>query len=252
VEHQPYIALTGALPALLAMWYYDRLDAKRPEPRATRRKVAVAGALSVVPVGIVSLVLMQLGPAVGTVERALYDSFVVAAGVEELFKILVVYWVVWRLPEFDERMDGIVYAARAGLGFALVENVLYLMQAEDLASFALTYVLRAALAVPGHAMWAAMIGYFAARQRFDGTGPGIIGGWAIAVALHGIYDAAVFLQPPFRAAGWDQAANALLTVPVLVILFGGLALRGMARRAVAADDLAELRRGWRGPGDRAA
>src|SRR6185436_15512269 len=112
-------------------------------------------------------------------------AFVVAAFVEEACKIYVVYRIVWRRPEFDERMDGIVYATRAGLGFALVENIMYLFGQVELSGFVVTWFLRALLAVPGHALWTGMMGYFAARRRFDRVGPGIVGGYLLAVFLHG-------------------------------------------------------------------
>jgi protease PrsW len=235
------LALTGALPALAAMWYFDQLDAKRPEPRWTLRKVAIAGALSTVPCVIVAYMLMPFAPPLFTYQRALFDSFVVAAGVEELAKLFVVYWLVWHRPEFDERLDGIVYAARAGLGFALVENMLYLLAAENLANFAITYGLRAVFAVPGHAIWAGIMGYYAARRRFDGTGPGLLGGYAIAVLLHGTYDAAIFLGPPLYLSGFYTLPYLLWTLIPIIIIGGGLALRRMARKALLADDAAEAR-----------
>lgn len=229
-------ALTGALPALLAMWYVDRLDARRPEPRWTLRKVSLAGALSVIPVVIIGLLLMQLAPPELSYERAAYDGYVVAAAVEELAKVLCVYWFVWHRPEFDERLDGIVYATRAGLGFALVENVLYLAQAESFDAFLSTYLLRAVLAVPGHAIWAGIMGYYLAVRRFDRRGPGLIGGYLIAVFLHGTYDLAIFLQAPLALRGHGELAPVLLIIPVVIIIGGGLALRRMARNALHADD----------------
>src|SRR5438445_9780053 len=105
------------------MWVVDRLDAKRPEPASTRRLVAFVGMLSVIPalvaeIGLASAFGGRVGPLL-TYQGASFHAFIIAAMVEEACKIIVVYWVVWRRPEFDERMDGIVYASRAGLGFAL-------------------------------------------------------------------------------------------------------------------------------------
>lgn len=235
------LALTGAIPALVAMAYVDRLDAKRPEPRATLRRVALAGALSTIPCVIVGFFLLWLAPPKGTYGRALYESFVVAGGVEELAKVLVVYWFVWHKPEFDERLDGIVYAARAGLGFALVENVLYLLSAEDMTGFVMIYLLRASLAVPGHAIWAGIMGYFAARRRLDGKGPGLGGGLIAAVLLHGSYDAAIFLGEPLRAAELHHTATVLLLVLPVSIIGGAVYLRHLARLALLADDAAHAR-----------
>jgi RsiW-degrading membrane proteinase PrsW (M82 family) len=173
---------------------------------------------------------------------ALYAAFVVAALPEEAAKMASVLLFAWRKPEFDERMDGIVYGARAGLGFALVENCLYIYQAAIDGQLVVVWVLRALLAVPGHALWSGMMGYFAARQRFDRAGPGALGGYAIAVALHGIYDAAIFLQLPLREDGHGAIAGLLLLVPIVVTILGWKIIRVVSRRALALDDAAAMRR----------
>jgi protease PrsW len=234
------VALSGAIPALVLMWLVDRLDAKRPEPRGTRRLVVLAGMLSVIPALILEVMIPAL--ATGRVEPEMtyqgssFQAFVVAAGVEEACKILLVYWVVWRRPEFDERMDGIVYASRGGLGFALVENVLYLLRQHSLQGQLVVWVERALLAVPGHAMWTGMIGAMAARRRFDGTGLGLVGGYLLAVAFHGAYDLSVFLQQPLHLEGRDTASHLLLVAPVALTVLAFLVVRSMARTALRLDD----------------
>jgi len=236
------LSVTGAIPAVAAMWYVDVLDAKRPEPRSSLHRVAAAGALSILPVIAVGLGLMQLQPAPGTYQFALFHSFLVAAVVEELAKLGCLYWVVWKRPEFDERLDGIVYAAYAALGFAMVENVLYLWRFTDTSSeFLRVFLLRAVLAVPVHAIWAGMMGYFAARRRFDHKGPGLLGGFALAVLLHGVYDASIFLSGPLTKAGHETIANVLLVVPFVIIMVGAWVLWVMAKLALHADDAAEAR-----------
>jgi RsiW-degrading membrane proteinase PrsW (M82 family) len=229
------VAMYGAAPALVAMYVVDRVDAKRPEPRATLRKLALAGAVSVIPCAILEVVLMaKVSPHFSGWAGAFFNGFIVAAAVEELAKLLCLRLFVWNKPEFDERLDGIVYATRAGLGFAMVENVLYLVNCDSYGGYLAMYVARALLAVPGHAVFAAMTGYFATRKRFDGVGPGALGGYAIAVLLHGAYDAAVFGVPLVEK---DPALTvALLSVPVLVVAGGLVAVRVLAKRALARDD----------------
>ena len=234
------VALSGVIPALVAMWLVDRLDKKRPEPASTRRLVTFVGMLSVIPAIVIELGLSNsigedLGPQI-TYQGSSFHAFIVAAGVEEACKILVVYWIVWRRPEFDERMDGIVYASRAGLGFALVENVLYLLQQTTLTGQMTVWVARALLAVPGHAMWTGMIGYMAARRRFDGKGLGLIGGYLLAVAFHGAYDCAVFVRQPLHFEGHEALSNALMLAPVLLTVIAFFVLRSMARTALRFDD----------------
>lgn len=237
---QIQIALSGAIPALVAMWLVDRLDAKRPEPARLRRLVTGLGMAAVIPAIILELLVQgttesSIGSQL-TYEGASFNSFVVAAAIEEACKIMVVYWVVWRRPEFDERMDGIVYACRAGLGFALVENVLYLLNEATLTGQLRVWILRALLAVPGHALWTGMIGYCAARRRFDGVGLGLVGGYLLAVSFHGLYDLSLFVQLPMHLEGHEALARPLLAVPVALTVLAFFVVRAMARNALHLDD----------------
>jgi RsiW-degrading membrane proteinase PrsW (M82 family) len=230
-------ALSGMLPALLAMYYVDRLDAVRPEPRWQLRKIAILGGLSTLPCMFVEHHL-QKGLAIdeSTPGGALFTAFVTAATTEEVAKAIVVWLFIWSHPAFDERMDGIVYATRAGLGFALVENVGYLLGSKSVGGFAGTYIARALLAVPGHAIWAAFMGYYAARKKFDGTGPGIWGGLAIAIFSHGAYDAALML---IKTLPKDLMGLVLLLlpIPIIVIVVGWRRIHRHAREALRLDEL---------------
>jgi RsiW-degrading membrane proteinase PrsW (M82 family) len=241
VTHSSWqIAASGAVPALVAMWLVDRLDAKRPEPARLRRLVTFMGMVSVIPALILEVVISQtLGeklPPPLTYQGASFHAFVVAAFVEEACKIWVVYRIVWRRPEFDERMDGIVYATRAGLGFALVENVLYLLREQSLGGQLTTWIMRAVLAVPGHAMWTGMIGAMAARRRFDRRGLGLAGGYLLAVAFHGAYDFCVFVQMPLHFEGYAWASSLVMPALVGLTLLAFFVLRSMARTALRLDD----------------
>jgi RsiW-degrading membrane proteinase PrsW (M82 family) len=235
------LAASGAIPALIAMVIIDRLDAKRPEPLRTRWLVAFVGMLSVIPavaleVGLSRTLGEHLPPSI-TYQGATFQAFAVAAAIEEACKISVIYWVVWRRPEFDERMDGIVYGSRAGLGFALVENVMYLFGQASLGGQIETWIMRAVLAVPGHAMWSGMVGAMAARRRFDGKGLGLPGGYLLAVSFHGLYDMTAFVQRPLALEGHETLSK--LTIPALALLtiIAFFTLRSMARKALELDDI---------------
>lgn len=234
-----WVALAGAVPALLMMWWVERHDARRPEPRHMLRLVGVAGGLATIPCIGVQLLLTEVYPEQG-VNGALFTAYVTAALTEEVSKALVLWLVVWRHPAFDERFDGIVYATRAGLGFALVENVGYLFGTESVGGFFGVFVLRAVLAVPGHAIYAGFMGHYAARKRFDGEGPGLLGGLVIAIVLHGTYDAALFLigvLPPEVAI----FGLFLLPVPFIVVVFGYRRLRALGAQDILRDDAAHHR-----------
>ncbi len=234
------LALSGAIPALVVMGFIDRFDAKRPEPRQALRRVALLGGLSTIPAIVIEQVLTAVGPTAGA-PAALWSAFVVAALTEESMKAWVVYRVVWRAPAFDERLDGIVYATRAGLGFALVENVGYLLGTHGGGDFVWVFLLRAVLAVPGHAIYAGFMGYWAARRRFDRVGPGLWGGLLIAIVLHGAYDGALFLVDVVVKAGEPLWVLPLVLVPVAVVIGGYRRLRRHAAEALRLDDLAFAR-----------
>ena len=231
-------ALAGAIPALLLMWWVDRKDASRPEPRHLLRLVSIAGGLATLPCIAAQLALGALWSP-GGVDGALFTAYVSAGLVEESAKAACLWLVVWRHPAFDERFDGIVYATRAGLGFALVENVGYLVGTHSATGFAGVFLLRAVLAVPGHAIYAGFMGHYAARKRFDGEGPGLLGGLLIAIFLHGTYDAALFLCGVFGERGGSQALLIfpLLVVPFLVVGLGYRRLKQHAVEALYLDDL---------------
>ena len=227
-------AVLGAIPGLLVMLLVDLNDRKRPEPRWSLRRVAIAGGVAIIPAIVIELLLMKLHTQTG-VAGALYGAFVVAAVVEETLKALCIRWFVYNRPEFDERTDGIVYGTRAGLGFAIVENIGYLFGAKNPLAFIAMFVFRSALAVPMHAIAGALTGHFAALRRFDRRGPGMLGGLVMAILLHGTYDAALFLVAEFSKEKKGLLALVLLPIPFLCVGLGAIAVRRMWKSAEAAD-----------------
>lgn len=244
------VSASAAVPAIVMMLYFDWLDRKRPEPWKLRYLVTLVGLLSVIPALIADGFLMgafhvsTIPTSYGT---ATFNAYGMAAAVEEASKISAVFMVVWYSRSFDERMDGLVYGARAGLGFALFENILYIQQVAPTDQLVVTWVVRALLAVPGHALWSGMLGYCAARRRFDKAGPGLFGGYLLAVFFHGTYDFSVFVQGPLRDHGNDAIANVLITVPLLLTIAGWITVRKMARTALRLDDADEVRKAQQPP-----
>ncbi len=104
---------------------------------------------------------------------------------------------VYRHREFDEPLDGIIYAAAAALGFASFENVLYVIDFQHGGQVQWsTLVARSLMAFPGHVIFAATWGYGLGRKKFHPRWPL----WATLIAaslLHGTYDF-VLMYPPLR------------------------------------------------------
>ena len=158
-----YLSLAALVPVVLLFIRVYRLDRIEKEPRVLLGKLIGLGALAAVPAALVEVGLLHLlGRAAPRASAAylLVQNFLIVAGSEELGKFLPVRLAAWRDPAFDYRFDAVVYAVSSSLGFAAVENVLYVMQS-DLR----TAVSRAILSVPGHFFFAVCMGLFLSRAK---------------------------------------------------------------------------------------
>ncbi len=90
-----------------------------------------------------------------------WTSFVVAGFTEEGFKFLAFLLIIWRNIHFNEKFDGIVYAVFISMGFAGVENILYVYRGGNEVALA-----RALTAVPAHALFGVVMGYYLGLARF--------------------------------------------------------------------------------------
>jgi RsiW-degrading membrane proteinase PrsW (M82 family) len=201
---------SAIVPSLLLLWYIYSRD-RNPEPGGLLMRTFVWGTLICLPVIPLATALenagMQTGLQMNMWGAAGVKAFLGAAVPEELLKFLVLMLFIWPKPDFDEPMDGVVYGAAASLGFATLENVLYVSQ------YGLgTAVLRAVTAVPGHAFTGVVMGAFVGRARFAAPHqkPGLLfQGLFWAVVLHGLYD--MFLM---TESGWAVFALAVLFIEI--------------------------------------
>ena len=177
-----YLSLAALIPAAILFVRIYQLDHIEKEPRRLLGKLILFGALAAVPAALAQLLLTRAaGAALGrsTVWYLLLDNFVIVACSEELAKLLPVRLAAWDHPAFDYRFDAIVYSVSSALGFAAVENILYVLQS-DLR----TAVSRAILSVPGHFFFAVSMGLLLSRRRR------VLALLALAVPtlLHGLWD----------------------------------------------------------------
>ncbi|MCP5113023.1 MAG: PrsW family intramembrane metalloprotease, partial [bacterium] len=179
-----YVAVSAVVPSLLLMWYFHVRDTFPEPPRVVWTTFALGIAI-VVPVVMMAWPFDQFAEALA--DPFLYGlaaAFLAAAIPEELFKLVVLWRYSARHLEFDEPMDGVVYGVAVSLGFATLENILYVSEG-GLAVAAL----RALTAVPGHAFLGAIMGYYVGQARFAASGRRVFlaKAFIVPVVLHGLY-----------------------------------------------------------------
>jgi RsiW-degrading membrane proteinase PrsW (M82 family) len=187
------LILAIAPSAALFIFFYAR-DRHNREPFGTLAKTFLLGAAAIIPAMLVSVSLARLFHWSGETPNllsAFLGALFIVGFVEEGCKYVVVRFYSFHRPDFDEPYDGIMYSVMAALGFATVENVLFVLTTGAGAG-----VMRALLSVPSHAFDGVLMGYFLGEAKFaqsDRRGNWLSAlGFSLAVLAHGIYDFIVF------------------------------------------------------------
>ena len=154
--------------------------------------------------------------------RAFMDAFGVAAIPEEGCKFLVLVYVVMRHEDCLRPSDVLISAICVGLGFAGLENLFYIVGEEDWQAIG---ALRALSAVPGHAIFGMVLGFFASRafEHPEGQKTYLAKGLVAAIVLHGLYDFPLFVIEYLESEGGNSVAAAShFALFVVVLLVGGV------------------------------
>ena len=180
------IAVIPGVALSLALYLTDRYDR---EPFKLLLKVFVFGAISTLPTIVVESILTRLNIFVGVLNAA-YSAFIVAGLTEEFFKREVVMRFAFKHPAFNERLDGIIYSAFSALGFATVENIMYVVSGYQANPY--IGLMRGVLSVPAHMLFAVTMGYYLSIVKFAND-PGTRQHFYkkslfVPVILHGIFD----------------------------------------------------------------
>ena len=183
------------LPAAALLFYIYRMDTIEKEPTKLLVRLFLFGCLCAIPASILEGIGDRLIAGIGSVfVRLFVQAFLVVAVAEEGCKFAFLC-TAWKNPAFDYRFDAIVYAVCVSLGFAALENVLYVMQY----GFA-TALIRAVTSVPGHCFFGVYMGYWfgkAKHARFyglSGSGTYLALAFIVPVLLHGFYDFCCFMS----------------------------------------------------------
>lgn len=186
------ILLGIATAPCVAIGLYIYLNDKHErEPIGLLLRAYFYGALSI---GVAYFVSKAINLVITVDEKSLTEqaihAFLIVALVEEASKFLFVRGLLYNNVNFNEPFDGIVYSVMVGMGFATFENILYVLNS----GFSVG-IMRMFTAVPAHATFAVLMGFYLGKAKFDHK-KGNYGLYALGVAtlFHGAYDYCLFVS----------------------------------------------------------
>ncbi|MDX8290679.1 glutamic-type intramembrane protease PrsW [Metabacillus indicus] len=176
------IISAGIAPGLAILSYFYLKDQYEAEPIYMVFRSFAFGALLVFPIMFIQYVLETEQIIDSKVLLAFFSSGLL----EEFFKWFILFVTIYPHVHFDEHYDGIVYGVASSLGFATLENILYLVG--NGLEFA---VGRALLPVSSHALFGVIMGYYMGKGKFSELSEKrkwILFSLMVPVILHGLYD----------------------------------------------------------------
>ena len=212
------LAVAPALFLIIIFYFVDR----EKEPMKFILGAFFAGVAATIPVAIIEILAKTFfTPFQQTVSPFFLQAsymFLVVAPVEEVLKFGAVMAVVYRSKEFNEWYDGILYAMVAALGFATLENIIYVFSRG-----AMVGLLRFFLSVPAHALFGGIMGFFLSGAKFSKRPfPWLLGGLVVPIIFHSLFN--IFLIS-------GQIYIILLVIPLSITMWVTLILA--------------IRKGWR-------
>jgi len=184
------ILVLAVAPPLLIAYYVYQKDKYDKEPKSLIIKSFLFGCLGVIPAIFLELFAKEMFTSL-----FLYVFFGIAL-VEEGVKYFFLKKYLFNKPDFNEPMDGIVYAVMISLGFATVENIAYVLNNEGQEMN--VALIRMFTAIPLHAACGVILGYFVGLAKFsDNKNILLYKGLFLATLVHALYNYFIFLGEGF-------------------------------------------------------
>lgn len=231
--------LLALIPAIIWLGFFYQRDHVEPEPKRLVARVFLFGALAATLAVPVTELFMQNSVVVldSLVARFVVTTLSVSL-IQEVLKVAMVRYVVLGTDEFDEQPDGIVYGLAAGLGFATVINIGFVLQSGGVLP------LQAAIQATNNALvqgaLGAFTGYFVGRVKLDGERlEWLVTGLVIATLVNGLYHT---VSDEVTSLGLSFQPGYALVVAVVLALGLGAVLFALFRRAhhLAAGDFVTI------------
>lgn len=209
--HLFFLLTLAVIPGIAIGLFIYIKDKHEPEPIKLLLISFFYGALSF---GVNLAIGLPLSSLFAIEERNLeaqaFHAFAVVAFVEELSKFIFIRGILYKNKNFNEPLDGIVYAVMVGMGFATAENILYVWHGDGG-----TALIRMFSAIPAHAMFAVLMGYLLGKAKFTHRKEVYYSIMALGVAtlFHGVYDYFLFIS--FVPGIWIGSAISLIIAFIL-------------------------------------
>ncbi|MFT5513748.1 MAG: RsiW-degrading membrane proteinase PrsW (M82 family) [Bacteroidia bacterium] len=208
------LAIAPGLAIMIYIFWKDKYDR---EPKKLLIWAFVLGVLSIIPAVILESIVTRTGIVyTDSILKTGVYAFAGVALIEEAVKFFVVFRFLYPKKDFDEPFDGITYCVMASMGFATLENIAYTVDYG-----AATGILRMFTAVPAHAAFGVIMGYYMGLAKFNTHKSNTYLGYALFVPaiLHAAYDFPLMLEG--QLLGWLDSykiIGALVTLVIAILL----------------------------------
>ncbi len=205
------LLLLSILPSIVLGFIIYKQDKIEKEPFYLLARLIIGGILAVFLTLVISIFIptgLQEFLNINLITLFIY-IFATVGLIEELSKWIFLRVFTWNSKEFKHIYDAVVYAVFISLGFATLENIIYIFSSvyTKNGTFLMgvqTGLLRSVLSVPGHAFFGAFMGFYygLAKQAFllgkiDLYSKNIRKSILIPALLHGIFDTLLFSEKLF-------------------------------------------------------
>jgi len=187
------LILFAIAPVFIIIFYIYIKDKYEKEPKRFLLYIFLFGAIvSILVTTILYFIFDYVLPLQDkySIFQQFIKAFFVVGLTEEFSKYIIVRYYAQPKPAYNEPFDGIVYAVMVSMGFAATENIFYVLDGGYQ-----TAIVRAFTAVPAHATFGILMGYFMGKAKFSKNKIGLnLVGLLLAILFHGAYDFFLFID----------------------------------------------------------
>lgn len=182
-----FLAIAPSAAFILWIYFKDRYE---KEPIKSLVKFFFLGVVVSIVGIVIEGILMKINVWNGY-SYYIYVSFIVAGLTEEGLKAIILIPYLLKEKNFNEKLDGIIYSIFLSLGFATVENIIYVF-CESSSQVLQIGITRGLISIPGHIMFAITMGYYISKYKFSveklKKREYLIMSILIPILLHGVFD----------------------------------------------------------------